>query len=150
MENYPISSGNPLLAIFKGFIQVIKLPHGTIHHISIRVSFGVYTSYKSPQPHGTINHISIRASFRVYASFKIPRPYGTIRHISTRVSFRVYIIPKSPQSEKREKADMHEVCKGFTFPTDFFRKFDMEHGYPKKYQSQKTLRLRSEMSLLKT
>ena len=35
------------------------------------------------------------------------------------------------------------------FSARCFRKFDMEHDDPKMYQSYKTLRLRSEMSLLK-
>ena len=76
------------------------------------VLFTIYTSYKIPRPHGTINHIS----FIVYTSYKILRPHGTINHFSIGVSFRVNMIQKS---EKREKADMHEVPRGFTFPTDF-------------------------------
>ena len=46
--------------------------------------------------------------------YQIPRPHGTITDI--RISSMVYINPKT---EKREKADMHEVRRGFTFPTDF-------------------------------
>ena len=100
---------------------------GKINLTSMRVSFGVYTSYKIPWAHGTIHHISIRVSFRVYTSYKIPRPHGTIckfllgfhvggfvhvirpprrhgtiHHISVRVSCRVYTSYKIPQSHAKK------------------------------------------------
>ena len=75
-----------------------------------------------------------------------------IRILLLGVSFRVYRSYKIRSRQKVEKiekvemAETREVRRGFTFLTDFFQKFVLDHANSQMYQSHKTLRLRREMS----
>ena len=54
----------------------------------------------------------------------------------------------SKKVKKGKRPTCMKSAEGSLF-RQIFRKFDVEHSYPNMYQSHKTLRLRSEMSLLK-
>ena len=62
----------------------------------------------------------------------------------------IWTLQTGQKSENGEKANTHEVRRGFTFPTDFSRNSSWDiHTNAQMYQGHKTLRLRSEMCLLK-
>ena len=89
-------------------------------------------SYKIHRPHETNNHTSIRVSFRDAYNARSAHGCGKMKYEHSRLA----------KKWKMEKAETHEVRRGFTFPTDFSRN--------SSHQGHKTLRLRSEMCLLKT
>ena len=86
-----------------------------------------------------------------------------ITHTSIRVSFKdaynvekctwplqddIWTLQTGQKSEKGEKAETHEVRRSFPFSIEFSRNLSWDiHGHP---NAQITLRLRSEMCLLKT
>ena len=118
-----------------------------INLISIRVWLNLRLTQvmKSPgfMEQFAILLLGLRLELRVYIiHYQIRWPQGTINH--TRVSFRAYI------SQKKNGKGQHAWSQQRVhFPDIFSWKFNVEHSFPKMCQSHKTLRLRSEMSLLK-
>ena len=89
-----------ILGFHFGFIQVIK-PTGPMEQFAIFL-LGLQLGFIY-RLHGKIHHISIRVSFRVYSRYQISLLHGAINHISTLLGFHLEFISviKSPgHSEK--------------------------------------------------